>query len=218
MESDRFDYLVRSLVATGSRRRAILSAIIGAGSLLGGDVVIAGGNKNKNNKNKNKNNKNKNDKKKDKNEDELPPLPKPVCKPQCGSGQQCCEGNFCCPTGFGCDFTGGENSHCCAPPRACEGLCCSEGYHCCVSVSSPATIAAVCCSHSDEICHPGTGDMPPACCEPGKVPCHADDRSTFGCCNTKDPCCTMTDGTPYCCSGDEGLTCKKTASNTCQKA
>jgi hypothetical protein len=224
MEADRFDSLTRALLTTPSRR-AVATAVVTlmATTALSPlfDRAGAGGKGKGGGKGKSKN-KNKNKKKKDKdNIDELPPLPPPplppVCQPSCTSDQHCCDGSFCCPTTHGCDYTGGETTHCCAPPRACEGFCCEEGTHCCPwidprpSAGNPTPGGAICC-FDDEICHPGAGTVPPGCCVSGRFPCRGLDGSWQGCCEAGTSCCQRPEGS-YCCPS--GSSCQQPPTRPC---
>ncbi len=194
MEADRFDDAVRAIVGTPSRRalsRAL--AALAVGSLLSPLLRVsdAEGKKGHGNHKLHRHKAKKRKKRKKK------------ISSQCAANQEFCsagEYSQCCSTAKPCENCDPvevctdcgccpfDNSQCC--PSAGDGLCCRSGSQ---------------CSYSADFKYS-------ACCEP-------DDKVCFGgCCDANDVCCTMTDGTPYCCSGEDGLTCKKSGGPTCVKA
>jgi hypothetical protein len=191
VDPSRFDNAVRSLFSAPSRRgfnRTLLA--LAAGTVLAPlwypRNAMGGAAHHHKSKRKNKRKKH-------------PPT-------QCGPGQQFCPssqpakaGSYtaCCSTAADpasgnpyevcteCGCCPYGNTQCC--PSAGDALCCQSGYQCSYSVDFTYS----------------------ACCAP-------DDKVCFGgCCHAEDVCCTMNDGTPYCCSGAEGLTCKKSNGPTC---
>lgn len=207
MEPIRFDNLTRALSTTRPRRRAILSAIVAAGSLLSGRDAIAGGN------NRNKNNKKDKKDKKKKDKDKNPPS---GCNPPCFGEEKCCGNALCCPKGTGCEFSLDTGKYsCCEPTRACGESCCPAGTRCC-----PSENWGTLCCPTDQICHPGVGDLRPACCAPGRTPCGGGCcvNPSFWCNSTPPTCCQIASGDRagdfYCCAG--GLECKPSGGNTCQ--
>jgi hypothetical protein len=82
--------------------------------------------------------------------------------------------------------------------------CCPENFTlCCVGADDKKW----CCEGGSQCCGNGT------CCSAGSKCCNGG-----GCCKNEDVCCATTNGTHYCCSGADGLTCLKTGGNTCVKA
>jgi hypothetical protein len=205
MDPLRFDNLARALIATGSRRQAIVAALGASVSLLGIRHGVAGNR----NRNKGKDKKDKKDKKK-------PPSPPPLCNGiPCFGKEKCCGNALCCPEGTGCDFSLEAGYFCCSPERACGDRCCPAGTSCCPS----QTQGHQCCP-ANTICHPGVGDLKPACCAPGRTPCGGGCcvNPSFWCNDTAPTCCQIASGDRagdfYCCAG--GLECKPSGGNTCQ--
>jgi hypothetical protein len=128
--------------------------------------------------------------------------------------KKCAKNYTFCPAGQG-DSAAGVLSGCCwtdtdidgDPYEVCtECGCCPYGSTCCKSGGD-----SLCCPSGSQ-CSPSVDFKYTSCCAP-------EDKVCFGgCCHANDECCTMTDGTPYCCSGEEGLTCKKSGGPTCVKA
>lgn len=197
MEAGRFDAAVRILAGSPTRRHFI-GLVVGpllAAHLSGASAWAKGGHGSHRHHNHNPKRKNK---RKKKVSSQCPPKYE-FC--QAGQGQSNAgEYSQCCSTATDpssgdpyeictdCGCCPAGNSQCC--PSAGDGLCCPNGSK---------------CSYAADFSRSG-------CCAP-------DDQVCFGgCCDARDVCCTMDDGTPYCCSGAEGLTCKKSGGPTCVKA
>jgi hypothetical protein len=131
-------------------------------------------------------------------------------------GAKRCEKNYeFCAAGVGDSPNRGELSQCCStktnpssgnPYEVCTDCgCCPYNSECCISGGD-----GVCCPSGSK-CSKSVDFTYSACCAP-------EDKVCFGgCCNAEDECCLTTGNVPYCCSGEEGLTCLKTGGNTCQK-
>jgi hypothetical protein len=198
VEASRFDDVIRALASTPSRRvlnRSFYGIAVGAllGPLLGGIDAQAGGGHGNHKHHKHQEKKKNNRKKK-------------VSKR--------CQPNYTfCPAGEG-DAAAGVLSGCCRTDTDTEGNpyevctdcgCCPYNSTCCLGGEY-----GLCCPSNSQ-CSFSADFKAVGCCAP-------DDKVCFGgCCNSNDECCTMNDGTPYCCSGEENLTCKKSNGPTCVK-
>jgi hypothetical protein len=199
MDASRFDDLARALVAAGSRRGLVASAVFGGSVFPGAHDVLAGGKKKRK-----KNKKKKKKKKKDKKPPPPPPPPPPPtgCSPQCFGGERCCPDRVCCPV---CDPRGG----CCSPGDTCGSECCLPGQTCDRTADPPhcCADAFVCdgkCCPQGQVC--AKGMSPPQCCSPlslcGDKCCGAGETCDFSsqeCCSGDSVCGSE------CCA--EGETC-----------
>lgn len=197
MDASRFDEAVRNLVRA-TTRRSLVGLALGfcLAPLL--RVTSVEGKKGHGSHKIHKHKPKKKKQRKKKVSSQCPPKTE-FC--QAGQGQSSAgEYSECCSTAIepvsgdpyevctDCGCCPAGNTQCC--PSAGDGLCCPNGSKC--SYSADFTYSA-CCAPDDQVCFGG-------CCEAG------------------DPCCTTTDGAPYCCSGKDGLTCKKSGGPTCVKA
>lgn len=191
MDANQFDGVVRTLGCPPTRRVVlgiILAALVAP---TGATETRAGHGSHRHHSHKSK----RKNKRKKKGSSKCPPNHQ-FCQAgqgQSGSGDysQCCNSATDPQSGdpyevcTDCGCCPAGNTQCC--PSAGDGLCCPNGYQ---------------CSYSADFSRSG-------CCAPGDKVCFG------GCCDAGDVCCTMTDGTPYCCSGADGLTCKKSGGPTC---
>ena len=199
VEAERFDDVIRALVGTPSRRalnRSFFGLTFGAllGPLLGGSDAEAGGGHGDHQHHKHQ------EKKKNKRKKQV--------------SQRCATNYTYCPAGEG-DAAAGVLSGCCRTDTDVEGNpyevctdcgCCPYNSTCCRSA-----VEGLCCPANSQ-CSFSADFKTTGCCAPNDKVCFG------GCCDPGDECCTMNDGTPYCCSGEEGLTCKKSNGPTCIKA
>ena len=136
----------------------------------------------------------------------------------CRDGE-CVEGDICvCPSG------GTQcGSQCCHwNQTCCGGKCCPESefegeHYCCGNAT-----AGKCCSREASVCVPGGGDVSPACCFPGDVPCPDGSCCAAGshccegggCCHDGDTCCfRQSSQTLFCCP--PGSQCMQTGIPCC---